>query len=235
MVISLRTLLEYAIDADSGQQRASGNVRSFDALFEPSAVASMDREHAGVYAFLLFHPVADAAVAEYVATGALSSDSGPRILTFFTLDVEARAPLVLPATAGSDLARFDFEDHPAYAILGKLFAPKPRPAVPGILFMGGLDIDEECVYVPLTDAADLAAARTRVAAVLAVANRVIGAAVERDKFANKLAIRLRAAAIAYERSGRTSVREFLIGAFRLVVRHRGDIVTGVKMMGMGKA
>jgi hypothetical protein len=231
-VISLRTLLEFARDADSGAKRASGNVRSFDALFEPETVACLDRQHQGVYALLLFHPVADAAIAGYLATGALSSDSGPRILTFFTSEVEARAPLVLP-TNTSDVVRVDHDDHPAYVILRTLFEPKPRPALPGILFMGGLDIKEECVYVPLPGLTDKTAARTRIAGTLALAGRAVNEEVNRTRFADDLAVVLRRAAVRYHRSGRTSIREFLISAFRVVIRHRGDIVTGLKM-GTGK-
>lgn len=228
-MISLRTLLEYARDADSGKKRVSGNVRSFAALFEPGALAYLDRQHTGVYALLLFHPVADAAIAEYLATGALASDSGPRILTFFTLDVEARAPLALPAASNPDWLSLDRGNHPAHVILRTLFEPKTPPAVPGILFMGGLDIKEECVYVPLSGVADLVAARTQIAHALALADRAIGKQVRRNRFADDLAVVLRREAVRYHRSGRISVREFLIGAFRFVIKHRGDIVAGVKM------
>jgi hypothetical protein len=228
----MRTLLEYARDAESGEKRVSGNVRSFVELFEAGVPAYMDRLHAGVYALLLFHPVADAAISDYLATGALSSDSGPRILTFFMLDVEARTPLVLPAATKPDWLHLDRDSHATYVILRTLFEPKTPPAQPGILFLGGLDIKEECVYVPLTGVADLVSARTQIAHALALADRAVGKEVRRNRFADDLAVVLRREAVRYHRSSRASVREFLIRAFRVLVRHRGDIVTGLKV-GMG--
>lgn len=233
MVISLKTLLEYALDVESGEKRVSGNVRSFETLFEAGTIVHLDRQHSGVYSLLLFHPTADSPISEYLSTGALGSDSGPRILTLFTVATEARVPLAIPSSAASDWPQLDRASHPAYTILRTLFEPKPPPALPGIIFMGGLDIHEECVYASLAGIRDSVDARTRIAHLLALADRAIGHKVRRERFANDFAVLLRREGAPYSRSGRTSVREFLISAFRMVSKHKGDIVTGLKL-GVGK-
>ncbi|MET8825690.1 hypothetical protein ABZX40_20480 [Streptomyces sp. NPDC004610] len=232
LVISLTTLLEYAIEPAA--KNASGHVQRFDRLFQPDAVAQLDFQHPGVYALLLFHPVADAPIAEYVtASGALAADSGPRIMVFFTLGVPARAPVPLPAAARDPWLELEVDRHPAYAILRTLFAPGAPPALPGIVFLSGLDIDEESVYVPLPGLQDGPGARDRIAGALAVADAAVGQELRRKRFADDLAAALLRARIPYVRSGRGATREFLIRAFRVVSRHKGDLVTAVNL-GVGK-
>lgn len=213
---------------------ASGHVQAFDRLFEPDALARLDFEHQGIYALLLFHPTVDTAIAEYVSTsGVLASDSGPRIMVFFTLGIPARAPVRLPAWSMDPWLKLDRDLHPSYAILRSLFAPKPPPAIPGILFLSSLDMDEESVYVPLAGIQDGSEARHRIAAALSIADRAMGEEPRRQRFMDDLSVALLRARVSYTRSARASTREFIIRAFRLVARHKGDIVTAVKF-GVGK-
>lgn len=232
LVISLRTLVECALDPFA--KKASGNVQAFDRLFQPDALARLDFEHQGVYALLLFHPTADAAIAEYVSgSGALASDSGPRILVFFTLGIPARVPVRLPVWSRDPWVELDRDVHPSYAILRSLFAPKAPPALPGILFLSRLDIDEESVYVPLAGIHDGSEARERIAAALSIADQAMGKKLRPKKFTDDLSVSLLRARVPYVRTDNTSTREFIIRAFRIVARHKGDIVTAVSF-GMGK-
>jgi hypothetical protein len=231
MVISLRTLLEYAIEPAT--RKDSGNVQSFEKLFTPDALGKLDLEHQGAYALLLFHPAADSGIAEYVSNSSvLASDSGPRIMTFFTLGAPARAPIPLAWNKDPWLV-LDQDIHPAYTILRQLFRPKIPPAIPGIVFLGSLDIDEESVYVPLPDIRESADARHRIATALAAADRAMGKEFQPKSFADDVSLVLLKANIPYVRSGRAATREFLLRAFRIVTKHKGDIVTGIKF-GMGK-
>ncbi|MDO0938866.1 hypothetical protein QQY66_46800 [Streptomyces sp. DG2A-72] len=232
LVISIRTLLEYSLDPTA--KNAAGHVQSFNRLFQPDALARLDFEHRGVYALLLFHPTADPAIAEYVnGSGALASDSGPRIMVLFTLGVPARAPVALPAGSRDPWMELDRDVHPSYAILRSLFTPKAPPAIPGILFLSSLDVDEESVYVPLAGLQDSSEARHRIATAFSVADQAIGEELRPKRFADDLSVALLRAQVPYVRSDRASTREFLIRAFRVVSRHRGDIATAVNL-GMGK-
>lgn len=232
LVISLRTLLEYAVDPTA--KNASGNVQSFDKLFQADALSRLDFEHQGAYALLLFHPTVDTAIAEYVSgSGVLASDSGPRIMVFFTLGVPAGAPVRLPAWSMDPWLKVDRDMHPSYEIIRSLFAPKTPPAIPGILFLSSLDIDEESVYVPLAGIQDGSEARHRVAAVLSIADWAIGEDLRPKRFMDDLSVALLRAQVPYVRSERASTREFIIRTFRMIALRKGDIVTAVKF-GIGK-
>ena len=233
MVISLRTLLEYAIDSESGVKRATGNVRSFEYLFAPGVPAYIDRQHLGVYALLLFHPAADPMIYNYLKTGALTSDSGPRVLALYTTGQEARAPVHVLSSEPLSWLELNTEVHPAYSILRILFSPKSPPALPGVLFMGGLDTNEDCVFVALRDIGSESDVRFRIAHVFSLADEAIGSCLRRDKFTDDFAVKLRRHRLTYYRSDRITTRELLLKAFQLLIPYRGDIVTGLKI-GMGK-
>ena len=64
-------------------------------------------------------------------------------------------------------------------------------------------------------------------------DRAIGEELRPKRFADDLSVALLRTHTPYVRSDRASTREFLVRAFQVVSRHRGDIVTAVSL-GMGK-
>lgn len=221
LALSLVTQLEEAAAMGKG---LSGNIRSFDALLRPENLAALERAHSGRFAFLAFHPAADAAVAAYVRTGTLSDDSGD-VFTLFTLDAEARWPVKIDQASFGAWLDVEPSTHPAYHLVRMLFAPKPAPPLPGVAFFGSLSGEDEPVFASLQSLADETAVRERLRTLFSVAQ---GALSKRDRpSADALAVALEQRQLPFERGGRTSMHQWLIRALRYLDENKSDLVSAV--------
>jgi hypothetical protein len=218
--ISFATLIEEAV-ADHGMERLSGQVTSFDRLLHEDNLLALEQSYPAVFAFLAFHPIADVAVANYVKEGTLGSDSGTQILVLFTRDATTR-------TSGPQITaegvQIDSGVHPAYDMVRTLFAPKPPPPLPGIIFVSKLSGNGPAVYVHLAGLADAVAARGRLRIVFALAEKAFGPDGNREKFAGSFAAALQQAQIPHSQSGRTSIREWLVRSVQFAAKYRSDLI-----------
>jgi hypothetical protein len=225
LVLSFTTLIEEAI-ADPNVKKASGNVRSFDDLLRPENLEQLERHHEGLFAFLAFHPEADSTVAEYVRSGTLASDSGPRLLVLFTLDSAARFPVRLGSNAFQSWLDLDAEVHPAYQMVRMMFLPGRIPPLPGILFFGSFAVPD-CIYVSLADVTELEPLRQRLREVFSLADHSLrkGGSGGREGWSDALGTQLQKDGIDYVRSTSISPREWLLRGYQFVRDHRGDLVS----------
>ena len=218
--ISLATLIEEAV-ADHNIKQLTGQVTSFDRLFQEDNLIALEQSYPAIFAFLAFHPLADAAIADYVKEDTLGSDSGTKILVLFTLDATVR-------TSGPQLAadgvQIDSGVHPAYEMVRTLFAPKPPPPLPGIIFVSRFSGDGPAVYVQLDEFADTTAVRGRLRTVFAMAEKAFGPDENREKFAGSFATALQKAQIPHTQSGRTSMREWLVRSVQFAAKYRSDLI-----------
>jgi hypothetical protein len=218
--IPFATLIEEAV-ADHGFKQLSGQVTSFDRLLQEDNLIALEQSFPAIFAFLAFHPVADAAVADYVKEDTLGSDSGTKILVLFTLDAVVRTSGPQLTAAG---VQIDSGVHPAYEMVRTLFAPKPPPPLPGIIFISTFSGDGPAVYVQLDGLADAAAVRGRLRTVFAMAEKAFGPDENREKFAGSFAAALQKAQIPHSQSGRTSIREWLVRSVQFAAKYRSDLI-----------
>lgn len=220
LTIPLTALIEEAVD-NHREKRLSGQVTSFDRLFQPQNLIALEESYPAIFAFLAFHPAADTAIANYVKESTLGSDSGTKILVLFTLDAAARTP-------GSDLkadgVQIDSTVHPAYEMVRTLFSPKPPPPVPGIIFVNKFSGNGPAVYVHLNGLADAAAVRERLRTVFSLAEKAFGVDENREKFTQSFATALQISKIPHSQSGRTSIREWLVRAVQFAEKYRSDVI-----------
>ena len=218
--ISFAALIEEAV-ADHRFKALSGQVTSFDRLLREENLIALEESYPAIFAFLGFHPAADAAVAEYVKEDTLGSDSGTKILVLFTLDTAARTSGPQVTVPG---VQIDSGIHPAYEMVRTLFAPKPPPPLPGIIFVGTFSGDGPAVYIQLDGLADAAAVRGRLRTVFAIAEKAFGPDEDREKFAGSFTTALQKAQIPHCQSGRTSIREWLVRTVQFAAKYRSDLI-----------
>jgi hypothetical protein len=218
--ISFAALIEEAV-ADHSAKHLSGQVTSFDRLLQEDNLIALEQSSPTVFAFLAFHPTADAAIADYVKQGTLGSDSGTKVLVLFTLDAAAHT-IGRPLTA--DGVQIDTGVHPAYEMVRILFAPKPPPPLPGVIFVSRFSGDGPAVYVHLNEATDVAAVRGLLRNVFALAESSYGQDENRERFAGSFAAALQQAQIPHSQSGRTSIREWLVRAVQFAAKHQSDLI-----------
>jgi hypothetical protein len=226
LAISLRSVIQEAA-ADQNIKKLSGNIQSFADLVKPENLALLEKSHQGAFAFLAFYPAADAAITSYVHAGTLASDSGRHILALFTLDEEARWPTpVTPESFGSWLT-LDAAVHPAYELVRLLFEPTAPPPLPGIAFFDTFTAETHVVYATLAGLADAGAARQSLRQLFGLAERVWQEAQRKPRgaFADRLGAALAKDGLPYVRTGRISMREWLVKSMRFLEEHASDIVT----------
>jgi hypothetical protein len=219
--ISLTALIEQAV-AEPGAKYASGNVRSVELLLREESLTALEQAHSGIFAFLAFHPGVDEAVADYVREGTLGFDSGARILVLYKDDATLRIP---GQTLSVDGVEIDSDTHPAYEMARTLFSPTAPPPLPGVIFVDRFTEGGCALYSGLDGLSDAVEVRGRLRALFTMAENALGPEGNRHKFGKKFGIALQAAQIPYERSGRASLREWLIRGYQNVIHRGTDLVT----------
>ncbi|MDQ3839874.1 MAG: hypothetical protein M3297_11465 [Thermoproteota archaeon] len=192
----------------------------------------LEEQHHGPFAFLAFHPVADKPIVDYVQQGTLSSDSR-NIMTLFTLDKEARVATQLDKKSligvGVD---FDTSSHRAYDLVQALFENQAAPPLPGIAFFARFTIESDVVYASLQGLKEVTEVSNRLRKLFSLADQAwrTSQAKGRD-FADDLAVLLEQEKLPFIRTGQTSLRQWLIRAYRLVLEHGSDIVSAIGTIG----
>jgi hypothetical protein len=223
LLVPVRTLIEQAL-ADDHIKHLGGEVRSFDELMKPESLRLLADQSPGVLAYLAFHPVADAPVAEYIKNGSLASDSGSRILVLFTTD---KSDLALRSEAGGALSipgvTVESGIHPSYEMIRLLFEPDPSPPLPGIAFFKGFAADSEAVYVSLAGLGNSLEITGRMRTVFSLVTEV-GYPAPAGKFADRVSVALQKQRLPYARSGSKSLGEWFVRGYQFIYDRRSDIV-----------
>ncbi|MFJ1707463.1 hypothetical protein [Kitasatospora sp. NPDC088346] len=226
LTLSLATILEEAL---SEHKNLTGNISDIEELLKPENLARV-QELAKVFAFLAFHPAADAGVCDYVRSGTLADDSGPDVLALFNLEAPAPTPTPVGDQAFAAWLQVDSGTHPSYRMVHDLFAEASVPPLPGLLFFyADWASKTGAVYVPLGGAEAEADVRTLARQVFAMAAKVADPADSR-KALDRLCVALSKERIDYRKTRRASMKEWLITSFRFVTEHGGDIVSAVGLI-----
>jgi hypothetical protein len=224
LVISLITLIEEAT-ASSDLEHLSGHIRDPEKLFDPESLKALDAVHAGPLGFLAFVPNADQAITDYLLEGTLAADSGPQLLVLLVASVATAAVQLSHYTLG-DWLDVEISQHPAYELIRQLFKSGPVPPLPGVAFFSSLVGEQEAIYVGLTDLAGVAAARMRLRLLFSLADRAwTDASGKREAFISGLAVALLRSDVQFQRTGRVSMREWLVAGYKFAQRHKSEIVS----------
>jgi len=207
--IPLHTLIETAA-SQPDEKHLTGNVTDFNTLTKVATLKSLDDQHAGVFAFLAFHPVVDRTVSEYVDEGTLPDDSGPKVLVLFTMDQHARwqTKKHLIEIPGIQIAD---DEHPAYRMIRLVFSATHSPPLPGLLLFNRFVGNKSAVYVDLA-ALSKDQVRQRLRAVFELATQANKPGT--SDFAARLGTLLGSRGIAYVKNEAISLPEWLAKAWR---------------------
>jgi hypothetical protein len=225
-VLSLTVLIQEAI-ASPTTKKISGNIKSFPKLFEPESLRALEDAHQGIFSFLAFHPAADLSVTDYVRAGTLSSDSGKDVLALFTLDAAARWPIEVTDKSFANWLEVDTSVHPAYEMIRMLFDPEVPPPVPGIIFFDTFAEETEVVYVSMSELVSEQEVRKVLRRWFALAANAWQDSFRKPRgtFADRMSAALLAERAQYVRTGKTSMREWLIRSFHFLQDQKSDLVT----------
>jgi hypothetical protein len=200
-----------------GRRNAAGAIqdpRTLEQNFE-----AFDKTHCGAYAFIAFHPLADKAVAEYIAEGTVGDDAGTMILALFLVQPTApRKPRNLKPEDVQFGVVLSLTEHPAYELARYFFPQAEMPRLPGLVFFDRLSQQESSIYT-LIEGSDIAQVRRQIRTALEAGNRSIVREPSDDKISgldfDRLAASLMEANLAYRRSGKKGLRSagFIIGAW----------------------
>src|SRR5262249_31337294 len=152
-----------------GLKNATGNIRDLDGLFEPANL-SCPKEFADMLCFLAFHPTGDGAVADYVRSGTLPDDSGPRTLVMFTLDEPAPVVVRVGPDSMRACAEVAIGAHPVYQTMRALYVDQPVPPLPGLVLFDDLAHGWRAIYLPLAHLATEHDVRTYLRRVFSLAD-----------------------------------------------------------------
>jgi hypothetical protein len=226
LVLSLSTVIQEAA-SDPNLKKISGNINSFDKLLAPESLALLEKSHNGVFAFLAFHPAVDSTIVSYIKGGTLPSDSGRDILVLFSLDAQARWATAITSESFSDWLTVDLSVHPSYELLRFLFDPERPPPLPGIVFFSAFTGEAEVVYVKFPLISSEAEARSFFRNLFSLVDKVwhSSAGKPSDAFTDRLAAALSKEKFEYAKTGRVSMREWLVKSMNFLAQQNSDIVT----------
>jgi len=228
-VLSILTILETAI-AQDGTKNLSGEIRDTGALLNGDALAELEGQFDGIYAFLAFHPGADSMVTDYVRAGSLPDDSGNKVLVLFTVNHDAKWPECVDAIPSQSWLEVTQGDHLSYGVVKRLFRADQPPTLPGLLLFESLTRVTEPVFVPLGEAKSVAEIRQRLQTVfqLAASAHTTTHGSHFGETMDELCKGFVRKDIPYRRAGPRSLAEWLLGAIRLARKNAKDIVSVVQ-------
>jgi hypothetical protein len=228
LVLSLGSLIEEAT-LGGKVKRVSGNVLDPSKLLLEENLRALEEAFGGVFAFLAFHPSADAAVIEYLESGTLESDSGPNVLVLFTQSRNADTPKQLSSEAFTEWLEVRSEQLPAQGLIRGLFEPGYVPPLPGLLVFDSFTEQGEAVYFDLSSDARVEEVRSSLRPIFALVDKAARSRIGRRRaFADRVAVAAQRAKLTHRRSGRVSMRQWLVQAYQLVGEHAGDIVAPLR-------
>jgi hypothetical protein len=228
LTISLSSVIEQAAFGVPDLHRLSGNVADIDALLEPARLAALEKAHHGVFAFFAFDPAGDQAVRAYLESGTLAADSGPHVLALFTSARSSSAPVPM-SSALLDIVQVESAESPSRRMLAELFDGKQVPPLPGLAVWRDLTQKSEVLYFDLTAQTEDEVRHT-VRSVLALAETAYRLGSGKHPFSDELAVAAQKDHFAFRRTGRVSMRQWLIQAFQWTQRNGGDIVAALALV-----
>lgn len=225
IILPLSTLIEES-NAILGIKNFTGNVMSYESLFNEDNIKKLEEYHQGVFAFLAFHPTRDEAVVDYIKQETLTSDSGPTILVMFICHDNRKFARKISKTDLEGWIEIDQELHPSYEVIRKIFLPNQVPPIPGIVFFERLSAISKPVYVTLGDCKEGSEVGLRLGKVFSFADAVYRND-NRDDFPITFSEALLKEKIEYFRPGPLSVAEWLIQTYRNVMHYKSEIMTAI--------
>jgi hypothetical protein len=226
LVLSVVNILEEATCA--GFKHATGAIRDLDGLFQPENLACLP-QFVDVLCFLAFHPRGDGAVADYVRSGTLPDDSGARTLVMFTLDEPAPVVVHVGPDSMRSWAEVTVGTHPVYQAMRALYPDRQVPPLPGLVLFDDLAHGARTIYIPLDHLASERDVRTCLRQVFSLVDHVVANSAP-GRFLDEMGYALRKNELAFQRTDRTPVREWLLRAIQFARRHRGDIVSAIGLL-----
>jgi hypothetical protein len=225
--LSLARLLEEAA-ADRTSDRAAGAVEDLNKLLTSDSMQKLNEYHDGIFAFMAYHPAVHSAFADYLSSGALSSDSGRAVLALFVVNREARTPQPLSSLQPIPGVTVDHEVDPSYRFIEKILPLDSRQPLPGILVFPSLIDRSDSAYIPCADLDNKAKISTRCQQVFLTAARIYTGSDRTPERFDEFCEHLMRDSIQYYRLGRRSTGEWLIQTYRLTRAHGKDIATAVQ-------
>lgn len=227
-VLSFTSLIEETI-ADENVSNLSGNVSSFDKLIRKESLELLESKHKGLFAYLAFHPNSDPQIVDYIKQGTLSSDSGSNILVLFTLDSEAKWATPISSTSFGAWLNIDNTLHPSYELVRIMFNKNTVPPLPGIVLFEKFTGQREPVYVSLQNYATVYEVNKALRTIFSLADSTFKKSRTNGNFEDLLGLELQKNKFIYQKTGKTSMAEWLVKAYQVVKEHKGDIVNAVKL------
>jgi hypothetical protein len=226
IITSLTVMLQDAI-SDPAVKRLEGNIKNFERLMQPEALARFEEQRPGPYAFLAFHPAGDNAVMSYIREDTLGDDSGPNVLCLFTLQIDARQQTSIQGDEWDEIIELHGASNPSGRMLRLLFTPDTPPPMPGVALFRSFLHEEPVVYASLVDCVDATTVRRRLRNIFNIAETA-GKQADPNKpnsFADRMADEFQRQRLSYQRTGAKSMKEWLIKAYQVAWDLRSDILT----------
>jgi hypothetical protein len=231
LVQSIVPLIEAAA-ADPALKNLSGNILDPERLRDSAVLGSFDSSHDGIYAFFAFHPGLDETVKEYLVSGAVASDSGRHILALFAVNELVYSPRPLNREWFDGLVEIISDENVLFEVTRDLLGAREEVVFPGVLLVERLAVPVESVFVTfsqLKDKEPLPVFLRRVFVIAEAAYHKSRGSTDKS-FADCVSLGLAKEDIAYVRSGRTSVSEWLFKTLHLLRKFRADIVAAVGLI-----
>lgn len=226
LVISLQAILE---EATAAYRFDVGQIKDLSALLRPEALRRF-REHSPVCCFLAFHPAGDPPIVDYVRSGTMADDSGPDVLVLFVLDRPAPIAVPVGTTAFGHGAEIGVGVDPAHRMVRTLFGGSRVPPLPGLVVFRDVAEDTDGVYLPLGHLESEREVRLHLREVFAEMGH-LAATGKPGRFLDDLGVQWTRRGLAYERTDRRPMREWLIEGFRTARENYGDIVGTIGLFG----
>lgn len=226
LVISLQAILE---EATAEHRFDVGQIKDLSALLRPESLRRL-RDHSPVCCFLAFHPTGDPPIVDYVRSGTMADDSGPDILVLFVLDRPAPIALPVGTAAFGHEVEIGVGVDPAYRMVRTLFDGSRVPPLPGLVVFRDIAEDTDGVYLPLGHLESEREVRLHLREVFAEMGH-LAATGKPERFLDDLGVQWTRRGLAYERTDRRPMREWLIEGFRTARENYGDIVGAIGLFG----
>lgn len=221
-----RGLLE-AVCATLGMKKASGEITDPEALLSGDALARLDARHAGVYAVLLFDPLADGAVAAYVSTGSLANDCGEQVLALYE---RLPRPRLSRAAADAVPGLGPVQSENVMLSFGRSQFPDSALELPGIMVVDRLASPGACVYIHLA-AGSLEEVTIQVRKAMAMIAKALRERPADAAFDQVLGVQLAKEGTSYLRADGKSLKEHFCRLLRLLWASRRDLAALVPFVG----
>jgi len=210
--LSVTRIIEESIYENSPIKNATGSFISIEQLALDAEI--LTKKHAGLFAFLAFHPQQDSAVREYLEAQSVCSDAGATImvLTMAAQPCGFAEDVTPELLVGKTAVRYT--RHPAYEVAEWMFPTGRRPLLPGLLIFDRVFDVRDALYVPLAGCENRKQVGDLCRKVFLLAEEAWSK--DNASWIDRAAARLNEEKIDYQRTGDKSLREWLVNALQVV-------------------